>query len=461
MRYSNVWGSLVLGSTLAITGCGGESPHIGSSVNVGDVTGNLPDVNLPISVPDPSAAVAQITGLLNTIAGMLADLEAIEGTNLNGAVSELVNALNGAQQTLGEALNQALAGDNTAANSEVSDTLLNLFSGDLKDAVNQLSAAFLAQFPAANDPFASIVGNLDIAAAAFGGSGEISPALLDNAVGVLQPLLTSVGLGVETIELLSMAEALQTGLDDIAGRPDLVPGVVPHPLSSLSPTLTALQTAVQSGDLQTALGEAQTLVPLAGLPSLLTELGLLSNPLSGLLPDITNASSSDLNDPANRADVIELLADVVGTVNEILLGLIPHSVDPTFDPLVGAIIAITNLLDNVGGNPEGTSVAEALVGNLDGEQTSTALANSLRDLFNDLFTGVFPVTEITNDVALALGDTTTAAADITEEGLAGLLTPLTDVLAPMIACLDNVEPVGSAVDSLLGLGDGSCFVTAP
>lgn len=467
MRYTNIWGSLILGSSVLVTGCGSESPQVGAGINTDGVTGTLPvpppdvDVDIPISLPDATAASSQLQGLLTTIAGLFADLEAIEGTGLNGALSELTEALNSAQNSLGTAITESLTGNDSDAAGAISDVINNLIGGDLQAVVSQLSNAFGAEFPLADNPFEGLNGDLNIIDSAFGSSGVISPALLDNAVAVLQPVLDSIGLGIEAAELLSIAEAAQAGLDDIAARPDLVPGVVAHPLTTLSPGLGDLLSALQSGDLQTALGEAQTLATLTALPSILTELGLLSNPLADLIPNLSNATTSDFSDPAERAVVIHLLADVVSTINEVLLGLIPYSVDPAFDPLVGAIIAVTNLLDNVGGNPEGTSIAEALVNNLDGEQTATAIGNSLRDLFSDLFNGVFPVTEITNDMALALTDTSNAIADLAEDGLLGLLTPLTDVLAPIVACLDNVDPVGSAVDSLLGLGDDSCFVNAP
>lgn len=470
MRYSNVIGSVFLGSTLLVTGCGNESPNtlggtvsgVTSGVSTPPVnTPTLPTPSIPVSAPDASAVITQINGLLNTVSGMLTELEAIEGTGLNGAVAELTATLNNAQQSLTAALTDALAGNNAQSSSAISDVILDLIGGDLQAVVAQLSGNFAASFPSAADPFASITSNLSIITAAFGGGGDISPALLDNAVAAIQPVLDTIGTGIETIELLSMAAAIQDGLDDIAARPDLVPGIVPHPLSNLSPSLADLQTALQAGNLETALGEAQVLIPLAGLPSLLAELGLVNSPLSGLLPDVTTALGGDFSNPTDRADVIELLAEVVSTVNELLLGLIPHSLDPTFDPLVGAIVALTNLLDNVGGNPAGTSVADALVNDLDGEQTGTAIAVALRGLFGDLFTGVFPVTEITNDMAVALADSSDAITDITAEGVSGVLTPITDTLAPIVTCLEAVEPVGSAIDSLLGLGDAACFVAAP
>ena len=193
-----------------------------------------------------------------------------------------------------------------------------------------------------------------------------------------------------------------------------------------------------------------------GLP---TGLDLSVNPLTtaGTNLNATLAALGVADTPTNRQDVILAIEAVIVELNRTLLGLIPPTLDPRYDPLVGLIITLTNLLANTAGDGQDTTIAEAFVGNLDGDATAASIGTAYAQMIDDIFTLVFPVSEVSAEADQALRDSAAGVGDLATGGIAAILTPVTSVIGPMVTCLEALLATEATAD-LLGLDSAtSCF----
>ena len=487
-------------SGLTLQGCGGsQSPEL-----------PLPNLNLDLNLPDVDLDIVielinGLTALLNSTADMLDSAELINNTGLDATLARLTDAANHIQASLADAATAAQNGDTTAAETAISDVFTTLVADDLAATANALASQFGAEFPAAANPFTALATQFDtLLSTVSDGQGNISVANIESASDIAQGALDSLIAAVEVMELLSIAEqsgVSLTAVQDLTGAvidiPDLVGSdiVVGNAvLDNISPAFTDMSNALLAADaddvpgtfatissaasslisatnlglsgldtqLTTVASTIDTLDPtgalgLAALIPSLTDLGLpagldlSSDPLASVASNL-NTSVAALNvadTPQNRQDVINAVDDVVNTVNQVILGLLPQTLDPKYDPIVGAIIALTNLLDNTGGDGQDPTIAQALAGDLDGEATAEAISQAYVAFVDDVFTLVLPLSEVDAELDQALEDAAVAAGNLGTTGLNEVITPVTTILTPIITCLES-EAADSAAAELVG-----------
>lgn len=347
-------------------------------------------------------------------------------------------SVDGFTNALGGVVVAGLLGDIPAATEATGAALALIGGSDFIGSMVGASAAFKQLSPnETQNPLAGTGQKVtDFVSDFLGADGQINPNRFSEFVSGAVAVLDEVRNAAEIGDLLIISN--QT---------------IPASQQFHHPELTALTLALRLGDLEDA-GEAA--IDLANLitPDLIGDPGNIDAAIEDR-DALIAAFADDLTLPAARRELLAQIAQTATNLNQLVLGIIPETDEPVFDPLVGAIITATNALETIAGtDPDGT-ILDALGNDLDGSLVAETAARALANAYDDTFTLVLPIKEDAPDLAAALDNAKDRSDEVVALGLGGLFDSVGGALQPIYDCLDAGSEA-EAQEALQGGGDSQC-----
>lgn len=354
----------------------------------------------------------------------------------------------GFTNALGGIASAGLIGDLSAATEATGTAIALLAGGDFIGSIIGASEAFDQLAPeGADNPMQGMDSNfIGLIDSVMNEAGQIDPAQFADIASDAISLLDDARNAAEIADLIIISNGTTDALQ-AAATPDLAGG-------ALFEALAALDDALALGDLELAGNAAAIVAAITATPELIgnpADLVAATLALTGL----DAALGADLAAPEARLELVDQISQTVTNVNQFILGLIPETDEPVFDPLVGAIITATNALETIAGtDPEGT-ILEALANDVDGSLVAQTAARALANAYDDTFTLVLPIKEDAPELAAALDNAKDGVVNVLSLGLGGLFDPVAAALQPIYDCVESKSDDG-ARNSLQGNGNGQC-----
>lgn len=368
--------------------------------------------------------------------------------HVNNSAGLATVSTDGFTNALGGVVIAGMLGDIPAATKATGTAIALLGGQDFVGSIIGASEAFQQLGPdGAENPlegmgeaFADLIGG------AINDDGEIDPSLFADLAGDAIALLDETRNAAEIADLVIISNATTDAINAYEA-PDLNG-------AALLEALAVLDDALALGDLELAGNAAAVVAALTATPELIgnpADLATAVQDQAGL--DL--ALIADLSAPEARLELVDQISKTVTNVNQFILGLIPETDEPVFDPLVGAIITATNALETIAGTDPSGTILDALANDLDGSLVAETAARALANAYNDTFTLVLPIRDDAPELAAALDDAMNNVDNVMTLGLSGLFDPVGAALQPIYDCLESESPE-EARDALQGNGSSQC-----
>lgn len=368
--------------------------------------------------------------------------------HVNNSAGLATVSTDGFTNALGGVVIAGMLGDIPAATEATSTAIALLGGQDFVGSILGASEAFQQLGPdGAENPLEGIgEGFADLIAGVIDETGQIDPSDFAEVAGDAIALLDEARNAAEIADLVIISNGTTDAINAFEA-PDLNG-------AALLEALAVLDDALGLGDLELAGEAAAVVAALTATPELIgnpADLAAAIQAQAGL----DDALGADLAAPEARLELVDQISQTVTNVNQFILGLIPETDEPVFDPLVGAIITATNAMETIAGTDPSGTILDALANDLDGSLVAETAARALANAYNDTFTLVLPIRDDAPEVAAALDDAMNNVDNVMTLGLSGLFDPVGAALQPIYDCLESESPE-EARDALQGNGSSQC-----